>query len=222
MRTLPLLLAVGLAACSQPVTNTAPPKAPAAVVAEAPKTTAPAGDYELDHDHTSIDFRVNHIGLSQYTARFADASGRLKFDPANPAAQAIEVTIPVASLKTDYKGPPALDFDKEVQTKFVGGAQNPQITFRSTKVDVTGPATARVTGDLTLNGVTRPIVIDARFNGGYAKGEMDPTAARIGFSGKTSFKRSDFGLKDGLPAPGTNMGVFDEVAVDIETEFTRK
>lgn len=79
--------------------------------------------------------------------------------------------------------------------------------------------TLRVRGDLTLHGVTRPIVLEATFNGGYAGHPMDPNA-RIGFSAQGTLKRSEFGIAQGIPAPGTTMGVSDEVNVVIEAEFT--
>ena len=79
--------------------------------------------------------------------------------------------------------------------------------------------TLRVRGDLTLQGVTRPIVLEATFNGGYAGHPMDPNA-RIGFSAQGTLKRSEFGIAQGIPAPGTTMGVSDEVNVVIEAEFT--
>ena len=77
----------------------------------------------------------------------------------------------------------------------------------------------RINGELTLRGVTRPMVLDARFNGGYRGHPMDPNA-RIGFSATGVLKRSEFGITYGIPAPGTTMGVSDEVKVIVETEFS--
>ena len=79
-----------------------------------------------------------------------------------------------------------------------------------------------MTGDLTLHGVTHPVVLEATFNGGYKAGQMDPSGARVGFSAHGVFRRSDFGIAYGLPAPGATMGVGDEIEVNIESEFTRK
>ena len=93
------------------------------------------------------------------------------------------------------------------------------MTFRSSKVEVTGSNTMKISGDLTLRGVTRPMVLDATYNGGYAGHPLDPNA-RIGFSAHGTLKRSDFGMTVGIPAPGTTMGVGDEVEVIIETEFS--
>ena len=219
MRVAPVLIALAAVACSpQAPASKAPAKAQSAVAAPAP-IDAPAGEYALDPAHTSVVFRVSHLGFSMYTARFEKAAGKLVFDPARPEAQSVTATIAADSVDTDYPEPEKLDFDTLVETQFLGARQFPQITFRSTKVEPTGPRAARVTGDLTLGGVTRPVTLEATFNGGYPANAMD--GARIGFSAKGRFKRSDFGLIYGLPTPGTNMGVGDEVEVIIETEFTR-
>jgi polyisoprenoid-binding protein YceI len=94
----------------------------------------------------------------------------------------------------------------------------PAITFRSTKVAVTGPNTAKVTGDFTLHGITKPVTLDVTYNGGWPANAMD--GARIGFSAHGSLKRSAFGMGFGVPAPGSNLGVGDDVEVTIETEFS--
>lgn len=221
---IPIALAT-LAACSPrppaepkasaagPAPNTAPasPKAP---------REAPAGVYAMDLEHTSIMFRVAHMGLSHYTARFTKAEGRLAFDPANPAGQSVTATIDAGSLATAYPDPAKLDFDAQIEKQFLDTVRYPQITFRSTKVEPTGPEAARVTGDLTLHGVTRPVTLEVTYNGGYKAGGMDPAGNRIGFSARGAFRRSDFGIGYGVPAPGTTLGVGDEVEVIIETEFT--
>ena len=77
----------------------------------------------------------------------------------------------------------------------------------------------RVNGELTLHGITKPLVLEARYNGGYAGHPFDPHA-RVGFSAQGTFKRSEFGVSYGIPAPGTRFGVSDEVAVTLESEFT--
>ena len=94
----------------------------------------------------------------------------------------------------------------------------PTISFKSTKVTPTGPATAEVTGDFTLHGVTRPVTLAATFNGGWAANAFDGN--RVGFSAKGMLKRSDFGMTNGIPAPGTTMGVSDAVEFAIEAEFS--
>ena len=211
-----LMLAGGLAACAPPAAKKA--EAPAAPAAEKPAAPqVPAGDYSLDKSHASLTFTVNHLGFSHYTAQFTDFDAKLKFDPANPAASTIEASIDPRSL--DLPAPPA-GFKAELTgPSWLDAAKYPTITFRSTKVEVTGADTARITGDFTLHGVTKPVVLEATFNGGYAGHPMDPNA-RIGFSAHGTFKRSEFGIGYGVPAPGTTMGVSDAVEVTIETEFS--
>jgi len=225
MKFTPILIAAAaLAACSQqtkPAAKAEAPAAPAATQA-APPADAPAGEYTMDLQHSSVNFRVSHMGLSRYTARFTKAEGKLAFDPANPAAQSVTATIDAGSLQTNYPEPQKLDFDAQVEKEFLDTAKFPTIAFKSTKVEPTGPRTAKVTGDLTLHGVTKPVTLEATFNGGYKAGSMDPMGARIGFSAHGTFKRSDFGIGYGIPAPGTTLGVGDEVEVAIEAEFTKK
>ena len=215
-------IAVIATACSPaPKTASQPAKPAAAAEAQAPNEAA-AGAYFMDPAHTSVNFRINHLGLSHYTARFTKVSGELTFDPANPAAQSVTAMIDATSLQTNYPDPAKLDFDSQVEKEFLDTAHFPQITFKSTKVEVTGPKTANITGDLTLHGVTKPVVLQAVFNGGYKPNAYDPMGARVGFSAKGTIKRSDFGISYGIPAPGTTMGVGDEIEIAIETEFTSK
>lgn len=220
---LPLL--AGLAACSpksQPAQNETaqtPPPASAAAPAEAP-VDVPAGEYTIDQAHTSVLFRVSHLGFSNFTARFKRASAQLHFDPKNLAASNVTVNVDTKSLETDYPNVAEVDFNAELTgEEWLNAAKFPQITFRSTNVEVTGSRTMRIHGDLTLRGVTRPMTLDARFNGGYAGHPMDKHA-RIGFSAHGTLKRSEFGVSLGIPAPGTTFGVGDAVEVIVETEFS--
>ena len=216
--------ALAVAACSQPQAEkkaAEPPASAPTAAAPAVQNTAPPGEYKLDNTHASVTFRVNHLGLSRYTARFTDIAGKLNFDPANPAAMSVEATVDPNSLETDFPLDEP-DFDAELTgPQWLDAGRFPTITFKSTKVEPTGANTAKVTGDFTLHGVTRPLTLDATFNGGYAAGGMDPSGARIGFSAQGKIKRSDFGVSYGVPAPGTHFGVGDEVEILIETEFTQ-
>ncbi|HEX4712873.1 YceI family protein [Phenylobacterium sp.] len=200
--------ALALAICAAQSATAAPAAAP----------PPPAGAYTIDKAHTSVTFRVSHLGFSRYTARFAKVRGKLKFDPAHPAAMAVEATIDPRSL--ELNAPPAGFHDQMMGKSFFEAAKYPAITFRSTKVAVTGPNTAKVTGDFTLHGVTKPVTLDVTYNGGYPPNAMDPGGARVGFSAHGSIKRSAFGMGFGVPAPGSNMGVGDDVEVMIETEFS--
>ena len=218
---LPALAVLVLAGCSQPAPVAKTPEKAAPAAAKLEPITAPAGDYRMDKAHTSVNFRISHLGFSHYTARFTGIDGELHFDPANPTSQTVEATIDATSLQTNYQGPPKLDFDSDVEKNFLNAAQHPQITFKSTKIEMTGPRSANVVGDFTMNGVTKPVTLATTFNGGYPPNQMDP-GGRVGFSAHTTIKRSEFGLKAGIPAPGTNMGVGDDVEVIIETEFQMK
>lgn len=176
----------------------------------------PAGDYTLDKAHASLIFKVNHLGFSNYTARFAAFDATLKFDPKTPAAAKVEASIDPNSLTLEN---PPKGFTEEIKGDgWLNAKTFPKMTYVSTSVEVTGDKTARITGDLTLHGVTKPVVLEATYNGGWAGLAMDPHA-RIGFSAHGHFNRSDFGISYGIPAPGTTMGVSDRVDVIIEAEF---
>jgi polyisoprenoid-binding protein YceI len=130
----------------------------------------------------------------------------------------VTASVNPASVETHYPDP-ALDFNATIAgPEFLDAATYPAITFASTSVTLTGERTADVGGDLTLHGVTAPIALSVTFNGGYAGHPLD-AGARIGFSAKGSLLRSAFGIGYGIPAPGTTMGVSDEVSIMIEAEF---
>jgi polyisoprenoid-binding protein YceI len=219
MMTTAALAALTLAGCDRPAAPAAKAPGPAADTAAKPASAAglPAGAYKIDPTHTTVLFKVNHLGFSQYTGAFKTVTADLQLDPANPSTARLTATIDPTSL--DIPAPPAGFLDELKGAQWLNAAQFPQITFRSTAVKSTGADTADITGDLTLHGVTKPVTLKAKFNGGYAGHPMDPSA-RIGFSATGSFKRSEFGIAYGVPAPGTTMGVGDEVAVIVETEFT--
>ncbi|MDB5718306.1 MAG: polyisoprenoid-binding protein [Sphingomonas bacterium] len=189
----------------------------AAGLAQPVKVAAPAGSYTLDPSHADLSFRLSHLGFSMYTARFATFDAKLGFNPANLAKNSVTATIDARSLTLPT--PPAGFKDTLLGPQWLDAAKYPTIRFRSTKVEPTGPASARITGELTLHGVTKPVTLDAKYNGGWAGIDMDPHA-RIGFSATGSFRRSAFGVSFGVPAPGTNMGVGDEVQIAIEAEFS--
>mgnify|MGYP001371877192 CR=1 FL=1 len=181
----------------------------------------PAGVYTLDPAHASLLFRVDHLGMSHYTARFTHFAAELELDPADPAAARVTAWIDPRSLETDNREP-AYDFNAILQgPDWLDVVRFPDITFSSTQVEVTGPNTARVTGELGLHGVTAPVELDVTFNGGYASFALDPGGSRIGFSARGLLMRSAFGIALGIPPSGSTMGVSDAVEVIIEAEFTR-
>ena len=176
----------------------------------------PAGAYTLDKSHTSLIFRVSHMGFSTYTGRFTKVDAKLDFDPTRVANSRVNVTIDPRSINADNA--PSGFLEMLSGKDWLDAAKFPEMAFRSKAVEVTGANTFRVRGELTLHGATKPVVLNASYNGGYAGHPMDPNA-RIGFSARGKFKRSDFGVSIGIPEPGTNMGVGDEVEVVLESEF---
>jgi polyisoprenoid-binding protein YceI len=189
----------------------------AAPPAMSPVTAPPAGHYQLDKSHASLQLRVSHMGFSTYTTRFSRFDAELTFDPRNIPASTVVATIDASSLELDEA--PAFCLDIVKGSKMLDTATFPKIVFRSEKVRMTGAKSMELTGTLGLHGVSRPVVLTATFNGGYAgMPKMDPQA-RVGFSAHGSFKRSDFGITFGVPAPGTTMGVGDLIDFSIEAEF---
>jgi polyisoprenoid-binding protein YceI len=182
-----------------------------------PPAPPPAGQYQIDKSHASLSLRVNHMGFSTYTTRFSRFDAALTFDPSNIPASKVVTTIDAASIEMDAAPQMCLDIVKGPQ--LLDTAKFAQIVFKSERVRMTGAKSMEISGTLTLHGVTRPLVLAATFNGGYAGlPNMDPQA-RIGFSAHGSFKRSDFGMAFGIPAPGTTIGVGDLIDFSIEAEF---
>jgi polyisoprenoid-binding protein YceI len=191
--------------------SAAPPAMP-------PMTAPPAGQYQLDKSHASLLLRVSHLGFSVYTTRFSRFDAELTFDPSNIPASKVVATIDASSLEMDAAPAACLDIVKGSQ--MLDAARFPKIVFRSKKARMTGGKSMEITGTLDLHGVTRPVILTGTFNGGYAgMPNMDPHA-RVGFSAHGSFKRSEFGIAFGVPAPGTTMGVGDLIEISIEAEFT--
>ncbi len=190
----------------------------AALPVHAAETPLPAGIYSLDKTHASLAFNVNHLGFSHYTMNFDHFDATLQLDPAQPEKARLTATIDPLSL--DLPNPPE-GFSKEITTgeKWLNAETYPSIVFLSHSVKMTGEKTADIHGVLEMLGQKKPVLLHAVFNGGYKGHAMDPHA-RVGFSAKASFKRSDFGMNFGIPEPGTTMGVGDEVDVMIEAEFT--
>ena len=219
------LAALAVSACSpSALAPTEPKPAPAAkapaepAAAPAPDVSQlPAGVYKTDPAHSTLTFHVGHLGFSNYTASFHTFNTELTLDPAAPEKASVTATIDLASLT--LPSPPKGFVDELLDTQWLDKKATPQMKFESTGVTKTGPATADIAGNLTLKGVTEPVTLHARFNGGYAGHPMDPHA-RIGFSANGTLKRSDFGISVGIPVPPSTMGVSDEVKFEIETELS--
>lgn len=209
-----MLACLSIAACDQ---ADKAKKSDASAAAATEMAALPAGHYVLDKPHASLVFRVSHLGFSHYTAGFTSYDATLEFDPKDLAKTQFDGTVDVRSLT--LSNPPAGFLDDLLGKTWFEADKFPTITFHQTGIEVTGPNTANITGDFTLHGVTKPLTLAVTFNGGWVGNQYDPHA-RAGFSAHGTLKRSDFGMAYGIPEPGTNMGVGDEVSIALEAEFS--
>ena len=201
-----LLSTTALAAETAKPAEAAKEKAPA--LAGTVLTDAMTGDYALDKDHASVIFTISHVGYSHYTGRFNTLDAQLHFDAKDASKSTLKATVAPGSVDTHNS-----TLEAELASKnWFNVPAFPEATFVATKIEKTGAATGKITGDFTLMGVTKPVVLDAVFNGGGSFMQKD----KIGFSAKTILKRSDFGMTAYLPIVG------DAVAIDIEAEFVKK
>lgn len=171
---------------------------------------AMAADYVIDKEgqHAFVDFKISHLGYSFIHGTFKDWDGSFSFDAAKPEASKISVELKTASLFTNHA-----ERDKHISSKdFLDVAKYPEAKFVSTSVKSTGEKTADVTGDLTLHGVTKPIVIKATFNG---EGKDPWGGYRAGFNGTSTLNLNDFGIK----GPGPTSQTLD---LDISLEGVQK
>ena len=189
----------------------------AAAPAPAEDFTPPAGLYKLDPYHASIVFRADHLGFSFYTGSFAAFDATLNLDPANLDATEVSAAIGVPSLR--IPAPPEGFFETLMGAAWFNADAHPEISFASTSVTQTGPRTARIDGVMTFLGTRAPLSFDAEFLGGYPGFRPYDPQARIGFTAHGSLNRTDFGLTEGLPPEGSNMGVADPVSFRIDAEF---
>lgn len=189
----------------------------AALAAATPLAAAtldvPSGRYANDPAHTSVTFRIMHLGLSNYTARMTKIASTVYLDAADVAKSKLAVTIEAKSVKTDFPFPDKVDFDSEIGggDKFLDGKDFPEIKFVSTGITTVGKL-AKITGMLTLRGVTKPIVLDAVLNGTLQPNAMFKTPA-FGVSATAHIKRSDWGMSYGTQFVG------DDVELLIQAEY---
>lgn len=160
---------------------------------------AMAADYVIDKQgqHAFVNFKISHLGYSWLWGTFKDFDGTFSFDAAKPEASKVSVTLKTASLDSNHA-----ERDKHLRSEdFLNVAKHPTATFESTSVKSTGEGTADITGNLTLNGVTKPVVIAAKFIG---EGDDPWGGYRAGFEGSTTLKLKDFDIKMDLgPASQT-------------------
>jgi len=174
--------------------------------------SAPAGAYEIETRHTQVIFAIPHLGITDYYGRFEKVSGALNFNPGTPEKSSVSIAIDTASANV---------MSSEVMGQLVGptvfdSAKFPTATFKSTSLLRTGPTTGKMTGDLTIHGVTKPVTFDVIYNGGL-KAPIG-NAYDLGFHATATIKRSDFGLDKMI----WNSFVGDDVKLTIEAMFLQQ
>jgi polyisoprenoid-binding protein YceI len=159
-----------------------------------------AADYVIDTSgaHASINFKINHLGYSWLTGRFNDFSGNFSYDPAKPEASSINVNIDTTSLDSNHA-----ERDKHLKSgDFLAVDKYPASTFKSTRFETSGEGEMKVYGDLTLHGVTKPVVIDVAKIG---EGQDPWGGYRVGFEGTTSIALADYGITYNLGPASTHV-----------------
>ena len=166
-------------------------------------------DYVLDASHSQIVFSYNHLGYSTTWGMFSGFEGTISFNQEDPAASSVNVSFPVRTMFTGWEA----RFDHFMGEDFFAAAEDEMVTFASTSIEVTGENTAMITGDLTLNGVTKPVVLDTVLNqvGDHPQAQK-PWA---GFDATTTLLRSDFNVGNFAPF------VSDEVEIQISIEAAK-
>ena len=169
-----------------------------------------AGSYAVEPYHTRILFSVSHMGFTTYFGDFTGASGTLTLNPKSAAASALDVSVPVDSVSTTNA-----KLDGELKSPdWFDAAKYPTITFKSTKVTRAGANMAKVNGDLTMHGVTKPVVLTVMF-GGAGTNPLDKKYT-AGFEATGRVKRSDFGVTKYVPLIG------DMVDITISGAFEKQ
>ena len=169
--------------------------------------TVKAGTYKVESYHTQVGFSLSHFGFTNYSGLFSGATGSLRLDPAHPAASKLDVTIPVDSIVTTV---PKLT-DELKGDKWFDVAKFPQATFTSTNVALGSGGEVTITGNFTLHGITKPVVLHAHLVGSGVN-PLDKMYT-VGFQASGTIKRSDFGVSLYAPALG------DEVELSIAGAF---
>lgn len=178
----------------------------AAVAVAGTSAFAAPEKYTLDASHSQIVFSYNHIGFSTTYGMFSGFEGEIMFDADDAAASSVTVSMPAKSMITGWEA----RLGHFMSPDFFDASDDEMVTFTSTSIEVTGETTAKITGDLTLNDITKSVVLDAVLN----KAGAHPRAGKdwAGFDATTTLLRSDFGL--GAFAPAVSDAV--EVIISIE------
>jgi polyisoprenoid-binding protein YceI len=201
LKRISLALAVGFALAGAGATG---------ALAQGAPPPAQSGTYNVEPIHAMVMFGVSHFGFSNYYGQFPGATGTLTLDAANPAASHLDVSVPVANVWT-----PSDKLAEELKSSaWLDAAKYPTMTFKSTSITVTGPTTADVAGNMTIHGVTKPVVLKATFK----RGAVFPMNKKymIGFDATGHIKRSDFGISQYV-----NFGLGDDVDLTLSVPFEK-
>jgi polyisoprenoid-binding protein YceI len=171
--------------------------------------------WKFDPVHSNVGFSVRHLMISKVHGRFHNWTGSLSIDEAQHAASAVEVDIDAASIDTKDA-----QRDEHLRSAdFIDAANFPKITFRSSRVEKEDEQTYKVTGNLTIRGVTREVTLDTEYLGR----QKDPWGGeRIGFSAKTAIDRKNFGLTFNMPLEGGGVMVGDKVEITLDVEAIKE
>jgi polyisoprenoid-binding protein YceI len=173
------------------------------------------GTWNIDPSHSTIAFSVRHMVVSKTRGRFNKWSGKLRFDAENPAASSVEVDIDPASLDTG-------DAQRDAHLRspdFFDVEKHPTASFRSSKVEVAGEDRYRVTGNLTVHGITQPVVLDVTYEG---SGKDPWGGERAGFSATTTIDRKHFGLEWNKALETGGLLVGEKVELNLEIEAVKQ
>lgn len=178
--------------------------------------TALASNWEIDPVHTTLQFKVRHLMISNVKGGFEKFSGRLYLDDKDITKSKVDINIDTASINTNIQ-----KRDDDLRSaNFFEVAKYPVMTFTSTKVEKAGNGKLKVTGNLTIKGNTRPVVLDVD---GPTPEIKDPWGGiRRGASAATTIDRKDFGLTWNKTMDNGGLIVGDEVAIQLEVEFVKK
>ncbi|MCQ8185580.1 YceI family protein [Parvularcula maris] len=174
----------------------------------------PSGEYKLDPTHTTVVWSVAHGPFSMYRGSFETIEGTLTYNSRRPARSELTVSIDANSVDSPEAVSHAgnANFQEDIAKNALGADANPQITFTTTSLKKTGEGEGTVTGDLTLNGVTKPVTMEVQLRGaGDFMG-----SPRIGFTGETTIDRTEFGSD-----AWTQFGVGKDVTITVEAEFAQ-
>lgn len=174
--------------------------------------------WNIDPDHSVAGFTVKHMMVANIRGTLTGITGTIFFDPAAIGSSSVEASLPLAGLSTGNKKRE----EHLMSADFFDAGSYPTITFRSTKVEQTGDNRSRITGDLTMRGIKRPVTMETEFFGPVKSPAELGGETTVGFSAALSINREDFGIMWNLPFDKDKLAVGKEVEIslDIEADLT--